>query len=282
MLALCLNGSWGVRNGQEKVYDNADFGFSVNYPADYRAKEIKWVKEKTGVELDKKGAYLTVRAMGAGTMYEDMPFDQYVKIAAASEIQNYDKLVSIESFTSEYGIKGYKTFWEVIVHEDTDGGELDYTTIAGPIFYFPPAKKQKLGEQPVKTIMISGYEGGTKEAELVAFSFRYLTSFKTFFRGINRGKLYFVKKGNPFRIELESNPTTGYNWYIADMDESYFKVRSSGYQAQKTGLVGSGGVSYWEILPLKQGIKAIRLLYYRPWEGKDKAVDEYRLIVVIR
>lgn len=282
LLSLCLGGCGGGEDGKEKVYHNTDFGFSVNYPADYRAKEIKWLKESTGVELEKKGAYVTVRAMAAGTMYENMSFDRYVRIAAASEIQNYEKLVSIESFTSEYGIKGYKTYWEMIVHEDTDTGEADYSTIAGPIYYFPPIRKQKLGEQPVNTIMISCYEGGGKDVEQVAASFRYLTSFKTFFRDRHRGKLYFVKKDRPFRIELEVNPTTGYNWFIVDMDESYFKVRSSGYQAAKTGLIGTGGISYWEIVPLKEGVKTIRLLYYRSWEGKDKAVDEYKLVVVIR
>ena len=282
LLVLCLGGCGGGENGKEKIYHNPDFGFSINYPVDYQSKEIKWVKENTGVELEKKGAFITVGAMAAGTMYENMPFDQYVKIAAASEIQNYEKLVSIESFTSEYGIKGYKTYWEMIVHEDTDTGEADYTTLAGPIYYFPPMRKQKLGEQPVKTIMISCYEGGGKDVEQVAASFRYLTSFKTFFRDRHRGKLYFVKKEKPFRIELDSNPTTGYNWYISDMDESYFKVRSSGYQAARNGLIGTGGKSYWEIIPLKEGVKTIRLLYYRPWEGKGKAVDEYKLMVMIR
>ncbi|MDD5382052.1 MAG: protease inhibitor I42 family protein [Candidatus Margulisbacteria bacterium] len=91
-----------------------------------------------------------------------------------------------------------------------------------------------------------------------------------------------VEKGKPFKLELEANPTTGYNWYITEMDESFFRVLDSGYQAKATGRVGTGGTSYWKILPLKNGSSKIRLLYFRPWEGKDKAVEEYRIRAVIR
>lgn len=274
---------------KEKIYKNTDFGYSITYPSDYyQARELKWVKESTGVILRKKEGFVTVQAMAAGTDYEAMPFDEYVRIAAVSEIQNYEKLVSIESFISEYGIKGYRTYWEVIQHEDTDAGSIDKVITVGPIYYFPPRQKQKVGEQPVKTIMISCDPSPGKEAilqeetEEIAASFRYLNSFKTFFRDGDHGGLFFVERGKPFRIELSANPTTGYNWYITEMDESFFKVRSSGYNAAASGMIGTGGTSYWVIVPLKEGISGIRLLYYRPWQGKDKAVEEYKIRVLSR
>ena len=279
-LVLVLGGCGGG-NG-ERVYKNADFGFSVLYPSDYSARELKWVKEPTGVVLQKKEGTITVQAMAAGTMYEDTPFDDYARIAAAAEIQNFDKLISIERFTSEYGIRGYKTYWKVIQHEDTDTGEINAATKVGPIYYFPPRLKQKLGDQPVKTIMISGDPAVQKDAESIATSFRYLNSFKALFRKGHHGKIFFVEKGKPFKIELEANPTTGYNWHITEIDENYFKVRSSGYQAEATGRIGSGGKSYWNIIPLKEGISTIRLLYYRVWEGKDKAVDKFTVRIVIK
>jgi len=272
---------------RQKVYKNADFGFSITYPVEYQAKELKWVKESTGVILQKKEGSITIQAMAAGTNYENMPFKEYARIAAAAEIQNFNQLISIESFTSDYDIKGYRTYWEVVEHEDTDTGEINALTTVGPIYYFPPLRKQKLGSQPVKTIMLSCNPAPAqgcalqKDAEEIARSFRYLNSLKSYFKKGQHGKLFFVKKNKPFRIELPSNPTTGYNWFITDMDENYFKVHESGYEPPSTKWLGAGGKSYWEIIPLKEGLSSIRLLYYRSWEGKSKAVDEFSIRVII-
>jgi inhibitor of cysteine peptidase len=260
-----------------RVYRNADFNFSITYPSGYQAKEIG----STGVILQGKQGAITIQAMLAGTMYEKMPFDRYARIAASVEIQGFEKLISFESFVSDYGIRGYKTYWEVVRHEDTDTGEVNTVDTVGPIFYFPQKQKRKQGGQPVKTIMISCDPAVQKDAEVVAASFRYLNTFMRLFGEVHTGKIYFVKKAQPFRIELPANPTAGYNWYVADMDENYFKIRGSGYNARKNGRLGSGGTSYWMLTPLKEGFSSIRLLYYRPWEGKDKAVDEYRIRFII-
>lgn len=280
LLLLLVAGCAGKNENKEAVYKNADFGFSVAYPSVYRAKELKWIKEATGVELSQDKATITVQAMAAGTMNANMPFGQYVREAAIDEGQNFTRLVSIESFSSDYDIKGYRTYWEVVQHEESDTGESDITSTAGPIYYFAPRLKQTLGDQPVKTIMISGYQAPEKDITAVAASFRYLNSYKALFRKGHHGKVYFVKQGKPFRIELAANPTTGYNWYIAEMDENFFQVRSSGYDPRPTELVGSGGTSYWNIVPLKDGVSTIKLLYYRVWEGKEKAVDTFTLRVI--
>lgn len=278
----------GSENDNISTYKNGDFGFAVDYPNEYKAREAKWIKESMGLELQKKGGTITLQAMGAGTMYENMPFDQYVKIAASVEIQNYEKLISIESIVSDYGVKGYKTYWMVVDHEDTDKGSFDATREAGPIYYFPPLTARKQGEQPVKTIMLnySTAPGSEKnialDAEEIAHSFRYARGYKLLLNQRHQGKRLLVEPGKPFRIELTANPTTGFNWYLDGLDESYFQVKASGYIASRNGRIGASGVSYWEIVPLKEGIGMIRLLYYRSWEGKDKAVDKYQVKIKIK
>ena len=98
----------------DRVYENKSFDFSVRYPSSYKIKEFKTDGLQTGAELKSDKGIIDIRAGAAGTDYEKMPFDEYVRIAAPSEIQNYENLVSIESFTSDSGIKGYKTCWRVI------------------------------------------------------------------------------------------------------------------------------------------------------------------------
>lgn len=284
LLVSCLLIFWMISshaNDEIQTYRNYDFGYSINYPSNLEAKEIKWVREKMGVTLKNKAGEVTVQAMPAGTSYAKVPFAEYVKIAASVEIQNFNKLLSIEPFVSEYGIKGYQTYWEVVEHQDLDSGDKTETKKVGPIYYFPLKNKRKVGEQPVKTIMISACGLVSQEAEAVAKSFRYLTNFMRFFSQKSRDKLYFVKTNVPFRIELAANATTGYTWNITELDESMFKIESSGYEPEKTDLVGAGGTVYWDILPMKPGLTIIKLDYYRAWEGKSQAVDHFTVRVLV-
>jgi|GEM_PF-1784996 len=284
LLVSCLLIFWiatSHASNEFKTYRNYYFGYSINYPAGFKATEIYWVKDKMGVRLEKKKGEVTVQAMPAGTDYAKMPFADYVKIAASVEIQNFNKLLSIEAYTSDYGVKGYKTYWEVISHQDPDSSEKAETSVVGPIFYFPPKNRLKVGDQPVKTIMISPYGPLSLEAEDIAGSFRYLNTFMRLFKPFTGGKSYFVKVGETFKIELTANPTTGYTWNIEQLDESLFKVVSSGYKSERTDLVGSGGTAYWEIMPLKAGKAKIGLDYYRSWEGKDKSIDHFQVSVIV-
>jgi len=271
----------------EKSYKNKEFGFSVAYPANYQSQELKWVKESMGVDLSGKNGVIRVQAMPAGTDYADMPFDEYARIAALSEIQNYEKLLTIEAFVSSSDVVGYKTYWQVLQHEDTDKGSIDTVTVSGPIYYFPPHRQKLLGEQPVKTIMISfgGAPGRAKqlerEAEAVARSFRYNYSFLPIFQKKHAGKRYNVLKNKKFVVELPSNPTTGFNWFLDNMDEKHFKVESSGFRPAKSKLVGAPGVAYFDLVPIKEGKSTLKLLYYRPWESPAKAVDSYSVNITI-
>ncbi|MBU0672839.1 MAG: hypothetical protein KJ732_07430 [Candidatus Margulisbacteria bacterium] len=167
----------------EKVYRNKSFDFSVTYSSQYKIKEFKFEEIQTGAELTEGKKTISIRAMGAGTMYDGMSFDEYVKIAASVEIQNFDKLVSLESFVSQAGVRGYKTYWEVIEiippDEWKEGMVPDRNTV-GPIYYFPPKEKKYIGQQPVKVIMIDSYVQSGKEKsiledlEKIAESFEYL------------------------------------------------------------------------------------------------------------
>lgn len=266
---------------KEKIYKNQDFSYSLTYPAGFQTKAIKWVKEETGLELKRNNQTITIQALPTGTDYAAMPFDRYARIAATVDIQNFTKLLASKPFISDYKIGGFETYWEVIEHEDTDAGEIDQVKQVGPIYYFPLAKAHKLGDQPVKAVMLYPDPALTAEAAEIAASFRHLNSFITLLRAKQHGKLFFARRDRPFRIELAANPTTGYNWYIAAMDESRFRVRRSGYDPEATGRVGGGGTSFWEVVPLKEGLGTIKLLYYRVWEGPGKAVDTFQVRVIV-
>ncbi len=71
-----------------------------------------------------------------------------------------------------------------------------------------------------------------------------------------------------FIIALDSNSTTGYNWEKS-YDESILKLVDSKYEMGKqaqTGLVGAGGIQYFQFKALKTGKTEITVTYKRSWE----------------
>ena len=75
--------------------------------------------------------------------------------------------------------------------------------------------------------------------------------------------------GQTFLIQLDENPTTGYEWSCAINDESIVKLTGSEYQQTPaaSGLVGSGGIRAMTFKALKAGSATITLNYQRPWEN---------------
>lgn len=102
-----------------------------------------------------------------------------------------------------------------------------------------------------------------------------------FTKADNAGQ-FFLAKGKIFKIELEANPTTGFEWHFDGPDLAYFEMVKSGYNPLRPQRMGSGGKSFWFLRPIKAGEKIIRLLYYRKWEGPKKAVDKFEIKLIIK
>jgi inhibitor of cysteine peptidase len=83
-----------------------------------------------------------------------------------------------------------------------------------------------------------------------------------------------VKVNKEFSIILDTNPTTGYQWQLANpLDEKILKLTSSDYKAPKTKRVGAGGKEVWTFKALAAGQTTISFKYVRPWE-KDKEPEK--------
>lgn len=155
----------------EKTYHNQFMGFKVTYPAKYEIKEYRSAGMQLSAELKSKEETIDIRIGGAGTMYAEMPFDQYVKIAAIDQIQNYDQLISIKPFVSDSGVRGYETYWkalQTVPPEDFDKPKDLYPPyISGPIYYFQPQEPKYDGHQPLKTISLSHYATNDNTQKIV-------------------------------------------------------------------------------------------------------------------
>jgi inhibitor of cysteine peptidase len=82
-----------------------------------------------------------------------------------------------------------------------------------------------------------------------------------------------AKVGDPFIIELECNPTTGYQWRLT-LDESKVKLVDQHYQTAGSG-VGSGGLERFICQPVKGGQTSIRATYKRQWETTSRKQQDF-------
>ena len=98
------------------------------------------------------------------------------------------------------------------------------------------------------------------------------------FSGFQTGNM-IVKQGESFKIELESNHSTGYAWHWDNKPEhSIIDSIHVDYVLKSRTLTGSGGNEIWEFKATQQGEQMIRLVYKRPWESE--APKESREILI--
>lgn len=83
-----------------------------------------------------------------------------------------------------------------------------------------------------------------------------------------------VGEGKTFTIELEANPTTGYDWSVKISDESIVTLENREYEQQpgSEGLAGAGGVDTLKFKGQKKGTATITLTYERDFE-QDSALE---------
>ncbi len=74
-------------------------------------------------------------------------------------------------------------------------------------------------------------------------------------------------RGKDLRIEIPSNPTTGYSWSLMhQFDKKYLKLKTSTFNPPKNPIPGAGGTEIWTFTALAKGSASIALQYKRPWE----------------
>lgn len=99
------------------------------------------------------------------------------------------------------------------------------------------------------------------------------------------GQTISTKKGLSFNVTLESNPSTGYSWHLAEQpDSTMLRLEESHYtpDANPQGLVGKGGKQTWQFKALKEGDATLHFEYRKPWEGHLKPAQTKEIKVAIK
>jgi hypothetical protein len=146
---------FNIKKADWQVYSNEKFGYSVNYPGDWIYREFPDTKTGAGFRPlsspdEIASECVVVSARGTAENEYNALFDEYVKKAAAVEIQNFEKLNSIEPIITDAELTGYKTTW---IYKSMAGED----EVSLPIAYFENKKiiQEGDGELKYKTVQIS-------------------------------------------------------------------------------------------------------------------------------
>lgn len=85
-----------------------------------------------------------------------------------------------------------------------------------------------------------------------------------------------LELGQPLRVKLAGNRTTGYQWLLIDQTGQILETvgEAPAYieSPNPGGLLGVGGIEQWTFRPLRQGSGLLRFEYRRPWENGREAI----------
>lgn len=97
------------------------------------------------------------------------------------------------------------------------------------------------------------------------------------------GTTVTAKVGAMFTVTLASNPTTGFEWQLAEMDTTILENTDQRYVPDATSilLVGAGGTEVWEFVARSAGTTTLRLEYRRPFESQELDPDDSFEVTVV-
>ena len=89
-----------------------------------------------------------------------------------------------------------------------------------------------------------------------------------------------VRPGQTFKIDLQSNPTTGYMWQIRNpIDKTRLVIVNKTFAPKSKKLVGSPGHEVWQFKALKKGTIYIEFAYKRSWENEVVKRETYAVVI---
>jgi inhibitor of cysteine peptidase len=95
-----------------------------------------------------------------------------------------------------------------------------------------------------------------------------------------------LEQGQILVVTLESNPTTGYGWEVAEIQESILEqMGEAEFKPSQTGeppMTGAGGWEIFRFKAISAGQMTLQLVYRRSWEEGVEPINTFSLQVVVR
>jgi inhibitor of cysteine peptidase len=96
----------------------------------------------------------------------------------------------------------------------------------------------------------------------------------------NNGSQITLHMDQALTIRLEGNPSTGFTWEVAEINEAVLRQEGDINFEAESDLLGSPGIQVLHFEPVDSGETDLELVYWRPWESEDP-VEIYLLRVIV-
>jgi inhibitor of cysteine peptidase len=89
-----------------------------------------------------------------------------------------------------------------------------------------------------------------------------------------------VRRGEKFKIELQSNPSTGYSWHLVFFDKSILELISSEFVPNISTQIGSASIQQFDFEAIKEGTTSIKFINKRAWQREAMKSNEFLINVL--
>ena len=91
-----------------------------------------------------------------------------------------------------------------------------------------------------------------------------------------------VKRGEQITVRLPENPSTGFGWAIDESDRQRLALDSTAFAETTEAYVGARGQRSFTFTARQAGTVALKLKYWRFWEGDTSVTERYTVNLLIR
>ena len=97
----------------------------------------------------------------------------------------------------------------------------------------------------------------------------------------HRSGEFEVEVGDKIRLELCSNPTTGFTWDYEITIADVLKEEDHDFEEPEEDIPGAAGIDFWTFEAVETGTTDVQMEYSEPWEGGLKSEWTYNLTVTV-
>lgn len=98
----------------------------------------------------------------------------------------------------------------------------------------------------------------------------------------NSGETVELSEDSPFQVQLEGNPTTGYEWTILPYNTSVIEmIGEPQFEVDNPDLVGSGGTYTFTFKAKSSGQAELKMIYNRKFETDKEPLKTFSLNIIV-
>ena len=98
----------------------------------------------------------------------------------------------------------------------------------------------------------------------------------------DNGSQVELNAGQTLVVSLEGNPTTGFTWEAAELDEQVLRQVGEAEFKPDSDAIGAGGVQTLRFETVNSGQTTLNLVYRRPWEEDVEPAETFSVQVSVR